>query len=237
MTRFGVVALRAAHCPTVWIALSMPRGQATPTWSGQKCSLAGFCTVLHSALPTSLRRISPIAIGRTPPSFFSRAIRDAPAKYGAISVGVSPRASTLANAASWSSTVVLSAVVRESRRCCALRPVLPAAVSRGNLRSASSIISAVIGGGGGRSWSGVHVGSGACGCNVRSLRTACSSGSMTPSEMRAAHALRSRPSLARASEREYLASGVLMERPSRWRGCPARARLFRLRATGCSGRW
>jgi hypothetical protein len=63
--------------------------------------LASVFTAWHKSFPTSRRRLSPTAVGRTPPEGFGKACNDAPARCGAreagASAGASPRAIRLLN--------------------------------------------------------------------------------------------------------------------------------------------
>eukprot|EP00973_Karenia_brevis_P004130 566943-Karenia_brevis.AAC.1 len=70
-------------------------------------------------------------MGRMPPSFFSNAIRVAPAKKGANAAGASPLASKLTRAESCSRASSACSPQRASLRCCGRKAVGPVAAPRG----------------------------------------------------------------------------------------------------------
>eukprot|EP00973_Karenia_brevis_P031669 4367912-Karenia_brevis.AAC.1 len=72
-----------------------------------------------------------MAMGRMPPSFFSKAIKVAPAKKGDNSAGASPLASKLTKAVSCSRASSACAPEIASLRCCGRNAVGPAAAPRG----------------------------------------------------------------------------------------------------------
>ena len=95
-----------------------------------------------------------MAMGRRPPPFFSIAIKEGPAKYGAMDAGAAPLARRDEQAANCSSTADECPSVRASRRCWARSPVGPGAESLGKLRKAVRMASESMLGEAGSCWAG-----------------------------------------------------------------------------------
>ena len=73
-----------------WTAASAPCGMPWPNWLGPRNSAIASMTLFPAHLATRRRRVQPTAIGRTPPSFFSRAIKEAPKNKGRTLGGALP---------------------------------------------------------------------------------------------------------------------------------------------------
>ena len=123
----GPIQLRRLPKPKV--KLSAPRDTPTPTCSGASAEASSFATaVLSRVLQASLRRTSPTAIGRTPPSFFRKGVKFAPQRTGAISSGIRPCAHMWQNRAKADTRGAPRAGRRKaSCRCDARKPEGPGA--------------------------------------------------------------------------------------------------------------
>ena len=74
---------------------SQPAGIPTPTWRGERISTASDCTARATHFVFRHRKTSPIAMGRSPPSFFWQAIREALHRKGIMHLGAHPAESRL----------------------------------------------------------------------------------------------------------------------------------------------
>ena len=73
-------------------------GTATPSWCGRSLRSSDFTSsVWRRTFPTNRRRTSPIAMGRTPSSFFFKGIRRPQQRAGAWAAGKSPEAPMATN--------------------------------------------------------------------------------------------------------------------------------------------
>ena len=106
------------------------------------------------------RRISPIAIGLTPPLDFGTATSAAPARTGATSAQARPCDNSPTTAASWSSIPRAAPGGPWTRR-----PLGPGVVSAGKLRSAWVTVFGHTFEGSGKSWMSLS-GAGCAGCNL-----------------------------------------------------------------------
>jgi len=179
--------------------------------------------VASNHLTVSLRRVSPTAIGRTPPSFFFSGMRRAAHRNGAARGWRRPAlivVTRVSRASSRPALAALSAEFRQSSRCWGRSPEGPAALPRGNEPTRASIA---------RRWSVAHEGvtsgrssgSGAAspdpaawGCSsLRRASTAGSAESQTPSEVSSWRALPGAPSARRARTAAAVRSEAGTRRP------------------------
>ena len=141
---------RLVQARTVWIPVSAPDLMPTPSCVGQNVRRASSCTSCIRHLPVSRRRISPTAIGRTPPFGLGTATSPAPASTGAIKGQAWPCAIKFTRRAKWTTRLCVEPGAPASRRCWMRRPEGPGAVSAGKLRNARATTSSEISSASGR---------------------------------------------------------------------------------------
>ena len=122
--------LRWSHCRATCTVASQPPRVPTPTCTGSRCSLTASETEAAKHFPTSLRQVSPTAIGRRSPAGFGSATNDAPQSHARTSAIASPRARMFANSARCRMTSSRRPGASASFRCCGRKPLGPAAAPR-----------------------------------------------------------------------------------------------------------
>ena len=193
---------------TVWIAFSAPPETATRPEEG----LGIIPHQAHQALARQ-RRISPTAIGRTPPWGLGRTTCPAPANTGAKKSGALPWASKFTTAVSWERKASLLPATFASFRCWTRSPLGPGAVSGGKARRHRATASGAISGATGRSFMAPTLGGGCCGWRARKASAVAAVGGHSPLDRRAAQALRSNPSRAKPVAKAFRCSGSSSPRP------------------------
>ena len=78
------------YCLAAWTAASAPSKTPYPNCRGAKRFVIFPTTILPANLATNRRRVQPTVIGRIPPPFLFRAVREAPKKKERIRRGVLP---------------------------------------------------------------------------------------------------------------------------------------------------
>ena len=147
--------------------------------------------------PVRRRRISPTAMGRTPPLGLGSATKPAPASTGATKSGARPWASKLTTPVSWERNASLLPATQASFRCKMRRPDGPGAVSLGKARRHRETNSGAMSGARGRSLMDGTLGGCWSGCRARKAATVSAVGAHKPVDSKAAQAFLSKPSRAR----------------------------------------
>ena len=131
------------HMRTRCTRLSAPRGTPTPTCSGvRRPAASGWYRAMRS-FPANRRRVSPTAMGRTPPPFFPNGIRRAPASAERHAGESRPQAKSLQTRANSCNRRRYAAVGRSHFRCWGIRPEKPPAEPGAKDRKASLTSSTV----------------------------------------------------------------------------------------------
>ena len=128
--------LRSCQWRAAWTAASAPPGVVTPSWTGANCWRASSRTTSIRHFAVRRRKISPTAMGRTPPLCFGRATKLAPARLGATESQACPWARMFTTPQSCWRKASVEPAAQASRRCWTRRPEGPGAVSSGKLRRA-----------------------------------------------------------------------------------------------------
>jgi hypothetical protein len=88
----------------VWMTVSQPPRTPTPNWKGERAEEDAFIEAKQQHFEVMRRRVSPTAIGRTPPSFFCKAYKGALERAFIEAGGTFPATSRLIKVVSFKST-------------------------------------------------------------------------------------------------------------------------------------
>ena len=169
-------------------------------------------------LAVNRRRISPTAMGRTPPAGLGSATRLAPARLGATAGQAWPCASKLTTPQSCCSKASADPAAQASRRCWTRRPDGPAAVSAGKLRNALAMASGTSTGAKGWAASGRVVGGGWAGWSAWRACVVAAVCGQSPCESKALQAfpVEALPCQCCGETALLRGAGLFMVPPAKW---------------------